>query len=1154
MTPFPPTPISPATQAAMAPASPTDEERLFEEKFGQMAHQVFSSQFPDLTESVITFKILDSDIENNSAIGAFILEQNGQFLYVPTILSDNQLKPFDLVYVKNKDIFLPLTPEWIEELSKGTLDTLGEGVKLPPTVATDVDIRNIVVPPTTGRYSYAHVVSPANRFAAEATEPLGRKLHKFAGSVGESTSEEFNPEVWATFNEQFQRVQGMTPGQAIDGSTMDVATLAKMYKQHARTWDLATQSAYAQGMDPSQMAQQQQQAATPGAASGGTPTAPMRGQAPMAQPGMTTTAAQKTAASPRQVEKALTEIAEKQPSTGGKLDNLLDLMRSGAAGGAAIGAVRSGLDTDDLSEVPGGMIRGAAGGAIGAPLGRAVGGAFGTTHLRKGILPMDEARTLGGLVGGATGGYLAAGARHTNYERLRHPFAQPGPQTATDPYGNLIVTASDHNQGIAKMLKHAQDKSHEHKLILPDVLKIASNNVKRGFAAFLDKHPRILKIAADIYGEETLINSLTPTQPKTAGVSHSGGQLVIADKKTPTNDFFSSFGEAAPTAFNGVLLKGYYYKDTRPNLNLAVQTQEYHDFHDTRESGVYLVYPKNKMPEAALVIIEPIDLLNDDRPTFPKDYETRVKHVRTTVPTDLTRHEFDDITGLSTTVDVAKDQPDVERSHILSRMFLFDKGRYGITEKLIGEQIAETALKDTSIFKTLMTNNPAPPKAGKGIFVYKRGVHYFGTKPVELSNVSTGTDGTITATIKSPEGWREKNLVIDSRSPIGRIVRPRDNNTVIVPARYRWLPLNDRVNEKDYISTGTDVTRILINALGSMGAKPIVAQKAGGNLFSVNGEKSADKTAALKELAQKHHIHASAAEALLKLASAETVSRAYVVTPSQYRTLRTKVAQLPAPMPPPAAAPPQQQDPNAGMGQLGAPPAMTAPPPAPSPIDQAFSETADQLQQQITSLQAQLDVLMTVQDRANQLSGEQVPVDPNAPVEPTQAAPPDMSGGNPGMSAPPDTSGMPPMDPSMAAYGAQATPPDMSGMPPMPVMRTEEPSSAEIANQINPAFLEQAGQFQDAGAFDAGAVGSLAQTPSLADISTQYAANLEDSVDDLGRTLLTLYMQETELKEQLGDDAFVTLEEQLRNTFKNLGKLTLNLSHNTAQLNNRAPA
>lgn len=1139
-------PLSPATSQAMGVPAPEEEARLFEEKFGQMAYQVFNSQFPDLVGSIVTFKIIDSNIENNSAVGAFILDHQGQFIYVPVVLSDNQLKPLDLAYVKDEDIFVPLTTEWIDELSKGTLNTLGEGVKMPKTVATDVDIRNIVVPPTTGRYSYASV-SPKNRLAAEASEPLGRKLHKLASSVGESTTDEFNPEVWTTFNEQFQRIQGMSPGQAIDGSTMDVSTLAKMYKQHSKTWDLANQSAYAQGMDPSQMNSQPQ--------AGGMPQQQMpQQQAAMPQQAQAPMQMRTASVASEAAERAISETARKSPSFGAKLDSMLSLMGSGAVGGAAIGGVRAGMD-QDLSEVPGGMIRGAVGGAIGAPIGRALGTAVGRSDVGKKYIGFDDARGLGAMLGGATGGFIGARGNRTNYERLRHPFSYD--TMATDPYGGMVITGSDHNANLASLFKHAAAKGHDHKQILPEFLKKASNNVKRGFAKVLTNNPKLLKMAGDIYGEDTLLDALQPTEVKTAGISTAGGALQHADKNTKPSDYFQSFGAAAPEAFNGVLLKGYHFKDTRPSLNLAVQTQEYHDFQDTRESGVYLVYPLNKKPEAALVITEPVDIFKDDRATFPRDHDSKVKHVKTHVPFNEQIQEPDSMSRYELDGHAPRTK-DVERSHTLQRLFILGNGRYGVTPQLMGEQVAEIALKNTTIFKTVMSDGNATPRAGKGIFIYKRGAHYFSTMPLELSDVTTDSQKVLRAKARAADGygWGQKTIVIDPKSPMGRISRPRETDLVLIPGRWKWLPLNDRLDSREYLSQSTELTRILIDAMGSAGVSEVVARRAGQSMYAVNGDKTTDKVSALRKLAEDYRIHITAAEAMLKIAEAKNICKAYIVSPSQYTELRQKIADMVPPAPPGMAMPPAAPAAPPNMGTMGAPPAMGAPPPAPmdpnaqmgamaappmpSAVDQAFQETTEALQQQINELQAQLNVLTTVQERANQIEGgEQIPQDPNA-----MAAPAPM---DPGMD-PNAQMQQPPMPPAMDPMAQQ----QQAAPPPMPVMHTEEPSSEEIAAQINPNFLAQAGQFHDMGAFDAGAVGSLAQTPSLQNISTQYAANLEDSVDDLGRTLLTLYMQESELKEQLGDDAFVKLETQLRDTFKNLGMLTLNLSHNTAQLNNHS--
>ena len=228
------------------------------------------------------------------------------------------------------------------------------------------------------------------------------------------------------------------------------------------------------------------------------------------------------------------------------------------------------------------------------------------------------------------------------------------------------------------------------------------------------------------------------------------------------------------------------------------------------------------------------------------------------------------------------------------------------------------------------------------------------------------------------------------------------------------------------------------------------------------------------------------------------------------------------PMPPEAAAPPMP------------------PPEMPSATDQAFQETMEGLQGQMDNLQSMLQVLQMVQTRAMEI--EQSPEAGGAPMPPEAGGAPPMPPGAGGGGEMP-MQGMPP---GMAPEQGMAPGAEQQQAPPLPVMKTEMPSEQEIASQVNPTFLEQAGQFSDMGAFDAGAVSSLSQNSSLKNIASQYSANLEDSVDDLGRTLLTLYMQEGELKEQIGDEAFVELEEQLRNTFKGLGELVLNLSHHTS--------
>lgn len=111
-------------------------------------------------------------------------------------------------------------------------------------------------------------------------------------------------------------------------------------------------------------------------------------------------------------------------------------------------------------------------------------------------------------------------------------------------------------------------------------------------------------------------------------------------------------------------------------------------------------------------------------------------------------------------------------------------------------------------------------------------------------------------------------------------------------------------------------------------------------------------------------------------------------------------------------------------------------------------------------------------------------------------------------------------------------------------MNTESPSAMEIQNQVNPQFLEQAAGLADQNAFDAAAIASMSQNPSFRDMVIDYVPTLERALDNLGRVMLTMWMQEGDLKQQLGDEDYSDLEDNIRAVFEGLGELILQMNRN----------
>lgn len=150
---------SPRTQGFAQEGPPEDEEEIFSKGFSDLAYRAFQKAHPELYGDLVSFRVLATEAPTGEGVGAFILKRDQEVIFIPAVLADNAVKPLDLMYVRSKDRFYPLTPEWLSKATAGGVSSLGLGVEPPKDLNTDVDIRNLVVPPTTGRYSYAADVS-----------------------------------------------------------------------------------------------------------------------------------------------------------------------------------------------------------------------------------------------------------------------------------------------------------------------------------------------------------------------------------------------------------------------------------------------------------------------------------------------------------------------------------------------------------------------------------------------------------------------------------------------------------------------------------------------------------------------------------------------------------------------------------------------------------------------------------------------------------------------------------------------------------------------------------------------------------------------------------------------------------------------------------
>lgn len=1135
--------LGPAIDALAQTPTNVSKAQFFEQHVSEQAYQAFNMRHPDLVESIVTYKTVSSDPDAGTAIGAFVMDLNGKPAYVPVTFHEDEVAPLDILYLVDKDQFVPFTQDAVTMATQNSLQSLGEAEKLPPTVATDMDIRNLVVPPTTGRYSYA------SAYEQEYNTEIGRMAMKLAEDV-------FDPVLWEGFVSQFSQMNGQTPGVALDNGQMDLNILSKMYKSHQKTWQMPAEAAQA-GAEAAMMggggggggvgAPQQ-----PGMPAQGQPQAPQG--MPQGQPAMgggmpaqgaapapaAAMGAPKMASVPGEASHAAQGLFSR---LGSKADDLSGLVAENAALGGLGGALTSVYD-DDYSDMGGRALKGALGGTLGGTLGHALGGRMNKRYPQLGGMGDELGQVLGLGIGS-----VSAARPGTISNALRRDSGQVTGQGSMDPYGGMYRYASEisPDADVLPMYKHAFEEPHERPLRLLDALSGAPNRIKTAFTTVLKRHPSILKFAAQTYGEQPLLEALRPRTEKSAGVTPDGGLKVERDKSR-----VGAFGSRSGAAFRGIAMRGYYYEDDpkRPARNTAMVKQEYHDAHDAREPGVYLLWKLNGERVPALIMQNPVKLGDGLRDVFPHN-EDQVTPLEVTAPGKFVTHSEPDTNANPKYMHGNA----AENSHKVRRLVVLGNGDYfepSSKDPVTGEMVTEKALEGTPVFQRIWGNKNSKPSAGTGIFVYQSGVHYYCTAPVTLSEISTTSEGVLTGILRDAMWGDARRFRMDPRSPMSKPRAPKDAGFVLLPANWRWVPLREHLREaaKEFVLNPTTVIELGLNAMGSQGARKVRVRSLGSDDFKVESALWKDsgpfnKAAALKSLADIESISGADAEACLKLAEASQIADVLIVP----KAVLPKFAAL-------------VKKANAG-----------------DPMSQAIGETLGGLEQQVAQLQGQLQVLQTVQQRAQELSG-QAPAAmqqtdpamaapggaPSAAPAPAPAVPaPPAASMDPNAGALPAPAGAPATDPMAAAAPAPqdpaamgAAPQDPNAMgatapePQLPSMPTEGPSSSEIAQQVNPTFMQNAADMNNAGLFDLTAITELDGAAQRAGDSASPLGDHKDgfsaTIDDLGRTLLLLQMRAPELETQLGLEGYKALEDQTRNTFLGLGQLQTELSQNNTAL------
>lgn len=993
---------------------------MFDQGLSQMAYNVLLSKLPNVAPDVVTFKVLETDHEEGSGVGAFVIIRHGQTLYVPVVMADNQIKPLDILYYKDLNAFMPLSKEWLEELDKQSMNDMGKGVTPPKTMPTDVDIRNTVVPPTTGRYSYAE--------EKEAGLPKGMNPHSDSMYVRQRR---LANELGQLAAKKKPGAQGLSAfGQIARQSSRDVlspSTPEAAVKQAGRVFDEARNQ-----------------------------TEPKLAFLDF------------LSKAPNRVKKAAAKMFETRPTMlkqavwfyGEK--PLVDALKLADYGGGIKnhgGALYVADDKTTSAEFK----------DIFGPKSPA---AFQGVKV-KGYYAKDDRKRVNRAL--AIQPYLDLHEpKDAGAYKLWKCDGKPVVALVIANPVNLFGDA-DGKRIPARNIRFRpsneapanQMQGHNSRYRVPGV-------DGRRDEFHVDRYVGItengeLIDATDLLGTQVAMSQLEGSAvfKKTVGDASAAGPRK-GQKGIFVQRRGASFVATAPVTIEAIHSSG----DEKCIEVLGAW-------------GKKTLVINEKSPTSKLMVPA-----NSNVVYMPSNF------VWFPIKGELTSRDF-----LTTPKDIFNWTTDAMLSEGAEKVkvskYTGENG-FNISGEYVGDFV--------SALRKLATDAVIPVEDAE--FALKQAS--------EKGNYSFW----IIEAEKFEKVAAKLSVAEEKEAGVPKQLGTVANTTYDADVRsFTSNRLNANKQGREY---GKDLA---------------VAQKAGFRKNPFTGSGGGDD------------YRKSSRGDLQRLAEKNSAEKQ-----------------------------PEQPDPaEAAMAQMQQ--AQMQQPQGPSPVDMAVAEQMQSIQSQMQALTQMQQMVQTIQQRASMIaSGGGAGAAPAAaaaamggPMDPAMmgaGAPVQGMGGQPQPGQDPNAQPQPGaqpgqpqpgQDPNAQMQQGQPQPGAQPGQdpnaqaqqqqqPPQAMMAADDGSVDTMQSQVNPQFIEQAGQLNDAGTFDAAALSSMAQTPSLKEMVAGYLPNLEKSLDNLGRVLLTLWMDEMRIKGDIGDDAFISLEENLRSTFRGMGDLILKINQNTLVL------
>ena len=117
----------------------------FEQKLAQMADAEISQNIPSLTPHKIGFQIIDKNDDDTRGVGVMVYRIKEQWIYIPVFFLNGRLRGYDMMYLPDRQQFIPSKDNWLSYISSKQPISLGETAEdtgAKPKKPEAVNLRN----------------------------------------------------------------------------------------------------------------------------------------------------------------------------------------------------------------------------------------------------------------------------------------------------------------------------------------------------------------------------------------------------------------------------------------------------------------------------------------------------------------------------------------------------------------------------------------------------------------------------------------------------------------------------------------------------------------------------------------------------------------------------------------------------------------------------------------------------------------------------------------------------------------------------------------------------------------------------------------------------------------------------------------------------